>query len=102
MFKKAIALFLSSVFLFMTVPAVSILSKAEDIVIPQKMLYIKATAANELMQRASVEVGETYYFSFGLSNTIEKFGIVCRTDGLRYAVDANIQQVEKSDNGSNL
>ena len=67
---------------------------------PAKMLYIKTTDINKrLYQRAAVEVGETYYFSFGISTDIV-FIPICRSDGIRNGINANIENINTEVKGS--
>lgn len=63
----------------------------DETVVP-KMLYINTSAPKALYARASVTVGETYYFNFKLTSGVE-FSTVCFTNGSRYAVDASVKLV---------
>ena len=65
-----------------------------------KMLNIKSTGAKEFIKRVSVKAGNTYYFTFGLSDSISNFNAVCYTDGARSKYDANITLVSKNDLGA--
>ena len=67
--------------------------------IGKKMLYINSAGPRELIQRANVQAGKTYYFTFGMSNSIRNFSAVCYTDGARSNYDANISQVSKENKG---
>ena len=97
-FKGMLCVLLSfCVVLAVFMPFTKMFASAADS--PSKMLYIKTAVADDLIQRAKVEVGETYYLTFGLSNTIKNFNVICRTDSQRRNMDANIQQVEKVDKG---
>ncbi len=64
---------------------------------PKQMLYINTTAGKELYQRAYVTVGETYYFTFSVSDSIRKFNPVCHADSQRAPIEANIQLVDTVD-----
>lgn len=97
MFKKIISCILAITLILAIVP-VSVVSAASS-TIPQNMLYINTSETGKrLYQRAVVEVGETYYFSFGISSDIV-FNPLCRTDGSRNAVNANITQLSKGVKG---
>lgn len=97
-FKNVLCVALAFCMIFsLFVPLAKILASAEDT--PAKMLYIKtADSDKRLYQRAVVEVGETYYFSFVLSSDIS-FIPICRTDDSRIAVDATITPVEQQKKG---
>jgi hypothetical protein len=71
-----------------------------------KMLSVSktSTARGEMKASILVEKGKTYYYTFGLTNTIttNDFELVCRVNtgtGTQPGVSANIQQVDKQDNG---
>lgn len=67
-----------------------------------KMLYIKSSAPEELMQTAAVTIGETYYFSFGISSKLTDFDIVCQTDDRRREIDVNPQLINKIEKGDSF
>jgi len=97
MLKKVLSCILAITLLLSVIPMAVV--SAADSTIPQYMLYIDTTdTGKRLYQRVAVEVGQTYYFSFGISSDIS-FTPVCRTDSDRYAVEANIQQVSKGTKG---
>jgi len=95
MLKKLIYLFLAILLVFFTTPNTVILADNDT---SPKMLYIK-TSENwkELYQKAKVEAGETYYFTFSTSSKIA-FKPICTTDDNRVTIDANIQLVKKKEN----
>ncbi len=97
MIKKVIVILLSVLFILSAVPVTA--ATATEASSSEKMLYINTDSAENLMQRAEVQVGKTYYFTFGLSSSLVDFVPVCFTDNIRYSVDADIALVNKQDNG---
>ena len=100
-FKSILCVILAFCMIFSFIaPLSKILVSAGDS--PAKMLYFKTTqtsASNRrLYQRAAVVEGETYYFSFWLSKDIS-FTPICRTDGSRSSINANIELIERLEKG---
>ena len=64
-----------------------------------KMLQVNKTGAarGELMQLAPVTAGASYDFTFGLTDSIDKFEVVCRASDAakRAGINAQITQVKK-------
>ena len=64
MFKKILSCILAITLLLSIIPMVVV--SAQSSTMPQNMLYIKTEETGKrLYQRVAVEVGQTYYFSFG-------------------------------------
>jgi len=60
-----------------------------------KMLYIKTEEPNSLMQRALVEPGKSYNFTFSLTKTIKNFKVTCFGDDVRYSVNAKMMLIDQ-------
>jgi len=92
--RKVVSFFLSVVLLLSVLPALNAAAISEE-----KMLYIKSTSPQALIQRVAVEVGKTYYFSFGMTYSKSDFNIVCLNDGKRNKINADVVLLGEEDKG---